>query len=139
MAKRIVALLILLAMASALVACGEVRGTREITCEDIARAYEEAGYTVIHGTHTEDEDALRYCYIKAHRPGETDGDYVYFTTYLTEEMAQEAAKDEKYNLGVWFIAAILGEARWLRVGVYGKTVYSYYDKELIAPFEALIQ
>lgn len=137
--KRLVSILLLAALALALVGCGEVRGTREITCEDIATAYEEAGYTVIHGTHTEDEDAPRFCYIKAHRPGEEDGDYVYFTTYLTEQKAKEAAKKEKYNLGAWFIATILGESRWLRGGVYGRIVYSYYDKELIAPFEALIQ
>jgi len=132
-----VAALLLLSLVLPLAACGGKPVPREISCEDIVKAYEEAGYDVVHGAHREEAEGTHRCYIKASVSGEPEGDYVYFTTWFTEEQAAEAAEKERYNPVIWFYAAISGEGRWLRSDSYGTIAYSYYNARLIEPFEEL--
>ena len=137
--KKIISIILLLSFAVSLTACGNTAEPKEITCEDIIKAYEDAGYRVIHGAHQDESESSQLCYIRVDLTEEPDSDYIYFTTYFTEEQAEEARKRDEYNLIIWFYASINGESRWLKTGTYGKIEYSYYNPNLIKPFNELVE
>ena len=137
--KKIISIILLLSFALSLTACGNSTEPKEISCEDIIKAYEDAGYYVTHGAHKDESESSQLCYIKANLTDDPDSDYIYFITCFTEEQAEEAAETDKYNLAVWLYAAVSGESRWLKTGTYGKIEYSYYNSGLIKPFNELIK
>lgn len=137
--KKIALFLFLLSFALTLAACGSSSAPREISCEEIINAYEAAGYCVTHGAHKNEAEGTQLCYIKANVSEAPDSDYIYFITCFTEEQAAAVAQTDQYNFAVWLYAAISGESRWLKTGTYGKIEYSYYDPELINPFNELIR
>lgn len=122
-----------------LASCESSTQPKEITCEDIIRAYEDAGYFVTHGAHQNQAESSQLCYIKANATEASDSDYIYFIICFTEEQAKEARETDKYNLFVWFYATVSGESRWLKTGTYGNIAYSYYNSELAKPFDELIK
>ena len=136
--KKIILIILLFSFVVSLTACGKSE-LKEISCEEIIAAYEEAGYYVVHGEHKNEEDNSQLCYIKASISDNSDSDYIYFITCFTEEQANEAEEIDKYNLLVWLYGAISGESRWLKTGTYGKIEYSYYNPKLIQPFIELIK
>ena len=136
--KKLLSIILLLSLCLSFTACNKP-ATKEITCEDIIKVYEDAGYYVVHGAHKNEAESTQLCYIKASMSEDSDSDYIYFITYFTEEQAEEARKTDKYNLIIWFYAAIGGESRWLKTGTYGKIEYSYYNSKLIKPFDELIK
>ena len=137
--KKLISIVLLLTFIVCLTACDNSSEPREISCEDIIKAYEEAGYYVTHGEHRDESESTHLCYIKANLTEDSDSDYIYFITCFTEEQAEEAAKTDKYNLAVWLYATVCGESRWLKSGTYGKIEYSYYNPKLIKPFNELIK
>ena len=137
--KKIISIILLLSFALSLTACGNSTEPKEISCEDIIKAYEDAGYFVTHGDHKDEAESSQLCYIKANLTEDSDSDYIYFITCFTEEQAEEAAETDKYNLAVWLYATVSGESRWLKTGTYGKIEYSYYNPKLIKPFNELIR
>ena len=137
--KKILSIILLLSFALSLTACGNSTEPKEISCEDIIKAYEDAGYYVTHGEHKTQAEGSQLCYIKASLTEDSDSDYIYFITCFTDEQAKEAAETDKYNLAVWLYAAVSGESRWLKTGTYGKIEYSYYNSKLIKPFNELIK
>ena len=137
--KKITSIVLLLSFVLSLTACGNSTEPKEITCEDIIKAYEDAGYYVTHGDHKKQAESSQLCYIKANLTEDSDSDYIYFITCFTEEQAEEAAETDKYNLAVWLYAAVSGESRWLKTGTYGKIEYSYYNSKLIKPFNELVK
>ena len=136
--KKILSIILLLPLCFSFVACGG-QTPKEISCEDVIKAYEDEGYYVVHPEHKTQEDSSQLCYIKASLSEEIDSDYIYFITYFTEEQAKEATERDQYNLAIWLYAAISGEGRWLKTGAYGKIEYSYYNSDFIKPFNKLIQ
>ena len=137
--KRIISIIFLLSFALSLTACGNSTEQKEISCEDIIKAYEDAGFYVTHGEHKSESEGSQLCYIKANLTEDSNSDYIYFITCFTEEQAKEAAETDKYNWAVWMYATVSGESRWLKTGTYGKIEYSYYNPKLIKPFEDLIK
>ena len=137
--EKIISIILLLSFALSLIACGNSTEPKEITCEDIIKAYEDAGYYVTHGEHQDESESSQLCYIKANLTEDSDSDYIYFITCFTEEQAEEAAETDKYNLAVWLYATVSGESRWLKTGTYGKIEYSYYNPKLIKPFNELVK
>ena len=137
--KKILSIILLLSFALSLTACGNSTEPKEISCADIIKAYEDAGYYVTHGDHKDEAESSQLCYIKANLTEDSDSDYIYFITCFTEEQAKEAAETDKYNLAVWLYATVSGESRWLKTGTYGKIEYSYYNPKLIKPFNELIK
>jgi hypothetical protein len=59
--KRIVSILLFLAVLASFVSCTP-KEEKEISCEDIIAAYENAGYFVDYHSHGEDSEKY-YCYI----------------------------------------------------------------------------
>ena len=137
--KNILSLLLLLSLCFSFTACGNSAEPKEIACEDIIKAYEDAGYFVAHGEHKTQAESSQLCYIKASLTEAPDSDYIYFITCFTEEQAREAEKTDKYNLAVWLYASVSGESRWLKTGTYRKIEYSYYNSGVIKPFNELIK
>ena len=137
--KKILSIILLLSFALSLAACGNNIEPKEISCEDIIKAYEDEGYYVTHGAHKTQAESSQLCYIKANLTEDSDSDYIYFITCFTEEQAEETAETDKYNLAVWLYATVSGESRWLKTGTYGKIEYSYYNPKLIKPFNELIK
>ena len=135
--KKTVPIILLILFPFFLTSCGKSE-TKEISCEEIIVAYEQAGYYVTHGSHNNETDAPQLCYIRADISDEPDSDYIYFITCFTEEQAKDAAETDKYNLFIWIYGTLCGESRWLKTGTYGKIEYSYYNSELIEPFNKLI-
>lgn len=136
--KRIIAPALLLAIALSLVACGKSEG-REISCEDIIKAYEEAGYTVAHHIHRDDAESDIKCKILIEDPDSPKRNYLYIDRYSTAEGAKEADKGNTYNPAIWIIAALHGEWRWLKSEHYNDIHYSSYNKEIIKPLKQLIR
>ena len=99
--KKILSIILLLSFALSLTAWGNSTEPKEISCEEIIKAYEDAGYFVTHGEHKTQAESSQLCYIKANLTEDSDSDYIYFITYFTEEQAEEAAETDKYNLAVW--------------------------------------
>ena len=137
--KKIISLILLISFAFSFTACDNKTEPKEITCEDIIKAYEDAGYYVTHGEHKTQAESSQLCYIKANLTEDSDSDYIYFITCFTEKQAKEAKKTDKYNLAVWLYATVSGESRWLTTGTYGKIEYSYYNSKLIKPFNELVE
>ena len=137
--KKMLSIILLLSFALSLTACGNSAEPKEISCEDIIKAYEDAGYFVTHGEHKAEAESSQLCYIKASLTEDSDSDYIYFITCFTEEQAEEAVETDKYNLAVWLYATVSGESRWLKTGTHGKIEYSYYNPKLIKPFDELIR
>ena len=136
--KKIISIFLLLLLCFSFAACNELE-LKEISCEEIIAAYENAGYCVTHGEHKDEADGSQLCYIKASLTEDPDSDYIYFITCFTEEQAEQAREIDKYNLAKWFFATVVGESRWLKTGTYGKIEYSYYNSKLIKPFNELIE
>ena len=137
--KKIISIILLLSLCFSFTACDNSIEPKKISCEDIIKAYEDAGYYVTHGEHKTEAESSQLCYIKASLTEDSDSDYIYFIICFTEEQAKEAAKTDKYNLAVWLYATVNGESRWLKTGTYGKIEYSYYNSGLIKPFNELIK
>ena len=138
--KKLLALCLTAALClCCLASCNNTAEPKEITCEDIIRAYEDAGYYVTHGSHKDEAESGQLCYIKANVTADSDSDFIYFITCFTEQQAEEAREIDEYNLVIWFYATISGESRWLKTGTYGKIEYSYYNSDLIKPFNELIK
>jgi hypothetical protein len=112
---------------------------KDLSCADIIKAYENTGYYVSHGEHKDKENSSSLCYIKACISETPESDYIYFTTCFTERQPEEVAKSDKYNLAIWFYAAVSGETRWLTSKTYGRIACSYYNPETIKPFNDLIK
>ena len=136
--KKIISILLLLSLCFLFTACGN-QTPKEISCEAIIAVYEDAGCYVVHGEHKDEAESSQLCYIKASLNEDPDSDYIYFITCFTEEQAEEALEADKYDPFIWFYASISGESRWLKTGTYGKIEYSYYNSELIKPFDDLIE
>ena len=136
--KKIISIFLLLSLCFSFASCSKSE-TKEISCEDIIKAYDDAGYFVTHGVHKNEAESSQLCYIKVNLTEDPNSDYIYFITCFTEEQANETAKTDKYNLAVWLYAAVSGESRWLKTGTYGKIEYSYYNYKLIRPFNKLIK
>lgn len=133
--KKTLVLLLLFTLLFCTSGCREE--IKEISCEDIIAAYEDAGYHVSHGMHNDEADNSWLCYIKAEQSDDPDSDYIYITTYFTEEQAKKAAEEQKYHPLLWFFGVLFDEARWLKSKSYGKIAYSYYNADTAKPFENL--
>lgn len=137
--KRLLSIFFLIIFVFSCSSCdAQIKRGKEITCEEIERAYLKAGYYVEHYEH-KDEGSIYLCHIVVRESEDAKSDHVYFTTYWTEEEAIAEAKQNEYNVAVWFYALVMGEARWLKSGSYNNIAYSYYDSSIIKPFHKLIQ
>lgn len=142
MMKRLLALcltpLLLISISLSFYACVKTE-SKEITCEEIITAYEEAGYSVLYHGHENDtmynEDGI-YCSFEIRDPYNEDN-YMYVHRYFSEEDAKTASKERRFNPILWFFFGIFGEWRWLHVRCYGDIEYETFDYKIMKPLENL--
>ena len=78
--KKLLSIILLLSFCLPFTACNKAE-VKEISCEDIIKAYESAGYYVVHGAHKDESDNTQLCYIKASLTEDSDSDYIYFASH----------------------------------------------------------
>lgn len=117
-----------------LVSCknGEIK---EITPEQVAMAYEEAGYDVWHSEEDDSIEGERYTVKATHE----NGDYIFFHFFDSVENAEAYADSRQYNVVVWLFSVIYGDPSWLSTETYGNIEIEYDNKDLYEPFEELIK
>lgn len=107
--------------------------TREITCEEVIAAYEQAGYDVAHRDYPEQE----YGYLCEITIEDEDGDSLRFHFYGTADEAKAEAKEREWNGLLWLFSAIYGDPTWLESESYRNIQIEYTDDDLIKPFREL--
>lgn len=133
--KSVVALLLCITLLLGCAGC-TLPPELEITCQDVIRVYQQAGYGVWHIETPESEDG-EVCYVKIL---DNDSDeYIYFEFYDSPETAQAYAEQRQWNVLLWLFSVIYGDPQWVITKTYGKIEYEYkLGTELIEPFFDLI-
>ncbi len=137
--KKIISILLLLSLALSLTACTSFEA-KEITCEEIIAAYEEAGYSVLYHGHENDEnyhDLGMYCCFEIRDPN-NENNYMYVNRYFTAEDAKAACEERQFNPILWLFFGIFGEWRWLHVKCYGNIEYETFDYKMLIPMYKLM-
>ena len=113
---------------------------KELTCEEIIKAYEDAGYIIEYHLHKEDmTDSDVVCSICIKDSKNSEDNLLYIDRYKDEETTTSYAKDMKYNVVMWFVSSIYGESRWLKSEQYGVIHYHTYDGRMTKPLEELMK
>ena len=111
--KKILSIILLLSFALSLAACGNSTEPKEISCEEIIAAYEDAGYTVLYHDHENDtvyNDLGQYCAFEIRDPDNEDN-YMYVHRYFNEEDAKAANEEAEFHPVLWLFFGIFGEWR----------------------------
>jgi len=133
-------LLVFIVCLSFLVSACSNSVSKDISCDEIIKVYEDEGYIVEYHIHKEDIiDSDIICNIKIYDPKNSEKNYLYIDRYVDEEKAELAAKDTEYNIVIWFIYSINGENRWLKSKQYGVIHYHSFNKEIMKPLETLME
>ena len=138
--KKIISIILLLSFALSFTACGNSTEPKEISCEEIIAAYEDAGYTVLYHSHENDtvyNDLGQYCAFEIRDPDNEDN-YMYVHRYFNEEDAKAANEEAELHPILWLFFGIFGEWRWLHTGCYGDLTYETFDYKMILPLRELI-
>ena len=135
--KKVILMSLLLSVIFPLSSCGSqnITNDKEITCEDIIRVYEEAGYEIFHKETTEQEYNWE-CYVKCTAPDSND--YIFFNFFETNEEAVSYEEEREWNLLLYFTSCFMGEPSWLITKTYNNIEIEYDQKYLYKPFEELI-
>ena len=137
--KKIISIILLLSFALSLSACSTE--PKDISCEEIIKAYEDAGYNVLYHGHEGDEiynDLGQYCAFEIRDP-DNEENYMYVHRYFNEEDAKAASEEAEFHPILWLFFGIFGEWRWLHTGYYGDLTYETFDKKMLKPFNELIK
>lgn len=108
---------------------------KEITCKDIIKVYEEAGYEIFH-KETINQDYEWTCYVKC-TAAESD-DYIFFYIFDTNEEASNYADERDWNILLYLFSGLFGDSSWLKTKSYNNIAIEYDQNELYEPFESLI-
>ena len=138
--KRVISVLLLLALAVSFFACTPHR-SEEFSCEDIIAAYEAAGYTLGHHLH-EDPVYLEEgicCSLLFEDPDDPEKNYIYIERHTTTNGAYLATEESEYNLVLWFISLVHGEGRWLRSEQFGTLHCTTFEKKMLKPLQSIVE
>ena len=121
---------------AALMLCGCAPGeAQSVSMEEIARAYEDAGYQVSCKYYDQPYEDGAIGYLQADAE---DGEYIYFRFFDNEEDAQ-AYTDTMDHPGILFgFSVLFGDATWQTVKTCGTISITYFDSEDYKPFEMLL-
>lgn len=135
--KKYILILTLFLSAISLASCDSqnITSDKEITCEDIIKVYEEAGYEIFH-KETTDQDYDWECYVKCTAPNSDD--YIFFYIFDTNEEAVNYVDEREWNILLYFFSELFGDSSWLNTKSYNNIAIEYDQNELYVPFESLI-
>lgn len=107
-----------------------------ITRQDIIEVYEAAGYSVSSRVYDSKLDSGQIAYVQADH---SDGNYIYFAIFETEEEAK-AYKNEYYHpVMMGLFSVIYGQPSWQHWEVYGCIVVQYDEPDFFEPFRDLLK
>ena len=135
--KKYISILTLFLSVISLASCDSqnITSDKKITCEDIIKVYEEAGYDIFHKETTDQDYDWEY-YVKC--TALDSDDYIFFYIFETNEEAESYAKEREWNLLLYFASCFMGEPSWLTTKSYNNIEIEYDQNELYVPFESLI-
>ena len=135
--KKFILLIIAIFLVITLSSCDNdnIVSEKEITCEDIIKVYEKAGYEIFH-KETTDQDYDWNCYVKCTAPDSDD--YIFFYIFDTNEEASNYADGRDWNILLYFFSELFGDSSWLKTKSYNNIAIEYDQKELYKPFESLL-
>lgn len=137
--RRIFAFIITFFISLSFISCSNNAEQREISCEDIINAYQDAGYIVKYHNHRgENTEYDAICNIQIEDSNNPEKNYLYIDRYANADEAENAAKENKYNIVTWFIFALHGEWRWLKSESYGEFHYHTFNNKIVKPLEDLM-
>ena len=113
---------------------------KEITCEDVIRVYEEAGYEVFHKETADSDDAWN-CYLVIQKAGDESErpKTVNFHFFDTAEEAEDFAAERRYNVLIWLFSVIYGDPMWITVKTYRNVEIEYEKRAYYKPFLELVR
>lgn len=137
--RRIISFLILICLTLSFAGCSGGEAV-EITCDEVEKAYTDAGFYVEHHHELDDYDGS-YCHlvIREEEALVEGVDVIYFDFFDSDEAAAAHAEEYEWNIAVYIYAAACGEFRWCRSKSYGGISYSYFGSRMVKPFDALIR
>ena len=135
--KKFILLIIAIFLIITLSSCDNdnIVSEKEITCEDIIKVYEKAGYEIFH-KETTDQDYDWNCYVKCTAPDSDD--YIFFYIFDTNEEACNYADGRDWNILLYFFSELFGDSSWLKTKSYNNIAIEYDQNELYVPFDSLI-
>lgn len=135
--KRLIAVLLLFTIILSFTSCNKSE-PKEISCEQIVQAYEDAGYVVVEHSHDNTYESLNiWCSMRIKTSEKADNGFInciYIDRYNTADDANAARTQ---NMATDIIYSI-GELRWRSTGTYGDIYYSTFNKELLDPLKKLM-
>lgn len=134
--KKLTAFLLVSMLAFVFAACTETE-PKEITCDEIIKVYEDAGYKVGHYHYDDSKEYDHWCYMIIEDTENPEKNCMYLYRFYTEEDAKAADEIDEYHIVKWIFALPFGETRWLKSETYGTIQYSSYDSEMMELFEEL--
>ena len=130
--KKINILLIILFVVVISSSCDKTE--KEITCEEVIKVYEEAGYTVFHKESDYKENQV--CYVKCTAPNSEE--YIFFNFFETSDAAKKYADERDWNVVLYIFSCALCEPTWLTTKTYNNIEIEYHKSYLYKPFKNLI-
>lgn len=131
--NKILCIFVLLISIITLISCDNTK--KEISCEDVIRVYEEAGYEVFHKEQY-DEESKEVCYIQCTAPNSED--YIMFHFYETIDAAEAYADERQWNIILFVFSCAMFEPTWLTTKTYNNIEIEYHHDYLYKPFKTLI-
>ncbi len=128
MMKKAIIMTLCAAMLLTFSACSK-KNDRMYTCDEIIKAYEDAGYTVWH-----DENACGVDGKCNFGVGHGKGNEFYFNVFDSAEAAEAYADENEWHVLKWLFSVIYGDPTWVTVNSYGNIVIEYEKKAEIKPF-----
>lgn len=132
--KKIIFLIFIIAILFGLASCKNNVYEKQITCEDIIKVYEEAGFDIFH-KETTTQGYNWNCYVKCTAPNSDE--YIFFYIFETNDEALAYAKERDGNILLYLFSCIYGDSSWLRATTYNNITIEYDHKYLYKPFETL--
>lgn len=125
---------VILILALGMCGCAQ-KEYRQVSMEEIAQTYEDAGYEVACKTYDRPAEDGATGYLQAETE---DEEYIYFRFFANEEDA-EAYTDTMDHPGILFgFSVLFGDATWQTVKTCGTISITYFDSEDYKPFEMLL-
>ena len=132
MKKMFLSVLILISI-FVLISCDNTK--KEITCEDVIKVYEEAGYEVFH-KETNPDDYKYECYVQC--SASDSENYIIFHFFETNEKAESYAAERKWNVILFLYSCAMFEPTWLTTKTYNNIEIEYHENYLYKPFKTLL-
>ena len=134
MMNKVLALLLGMVILLNIAGCSDEE--REITCDQVIAAYEEAGYEIFHKEAADGEQDY-VCYVRATDP--QSGEYIFFHFFYSTEAAESYADEQEWNPVLWLYSLVSAEPTWLTTKTYNTIEIEYDNGDLYKPFQTLLE